>query len=51
MTYSGPAGKGTSSKSARHDISFASLYGSWSGGLPTEQFTITIGHAAVVKCQ
>ena len=51
VEYSGPGGTGTSTSSQQHNLSYSQLYGSWSGSMPTEQFTITIDHQAIVKCQ
>jgi hypothetical protein len=42
---------GSSLNSQQHNIAFASLFGSWSGALPTEMVSITTDHAFVVQCQ
>ena len=42
---------GSSLNSQQHNIEFASLFGSWSGALPTEMVSITVNHAVVIKCQ
>ena len=49
-SYSGPGGEGTLSDSPQYNISYSSLYGSWTESI-TEMFTITVEHAATIKCQ
>lgn len=48
-TSSNPAG--VSPANSQHNISFAQLFGAWSGSIPTEMISITTDHAFVVKCQ
>lgn len=52
VTYKGPLGTETTTNAeTQHVISYSSLYGGSFSSMPTEQFTITVTHAAVIKCQ
>jgi hypothetical protein len=35
----------------QYNITFADLFGSWPGSIPTEMISITVDHAVVIKCQ
>ena len=51
LTYTNASGEEVTKSSNSHTISFADMFGSWSGALPTQGFTFTVDGAVTLGCQ